>query len=160
MGDGVPFGQGWAATALPEPGQRPEGASVAPLLDAIAARVPPPGGDPSAPFALLVAMVEHDAFLGPVATGRVAAGTAAVGARVRVLHHAGARPGRKQSPSCTAAVYSWTEGCKCRLLRLHHRMLPTKPPAKSLYQQVICCLTLLLHNPHKCGRCPALHMSW
>ena len=92
MGDGVPFGQGWAATALPEPGQRPEGASVAPLLDAIAARVPPPGGDPSAPFALLVAMVEHDAFLGPVATGRVAAGTAAVGDRVRVLHHAGAGP--------------------------------------------------------------------
>jgi hypothetical protein len=85
----APHCQGWAATALPEPGQRPGGASVAPLLDAIAERVPPPSGDPSAPFALLVAMVEHDAFLGPVATGRVAAGTAAIGDRVRVLHHAG-----------------------------------------------------------------------
>ena len=84
--------QGWAATALPEPGQPPEGASVAPLLDTIARSVPPPSGDPAAPFALLVAMVEHDAFLGPVATGRVAAGTAVVGDRVRVLHHAGAAP--------------------------------------------------------------------
>ena len=32
--------QGWAATALPEPGQPPEGASVAPLLDTIARSVP------------------------------------------------------------------------------------------------------------------------
>ena len=83
-------GQGWASTSLPPPGQRPADASVAPLLDAIVARVPPPAGDPASPFALLVAMVEHDAFLGPVATGRIASGTASVGDRVRVLHHSGA----------------------------------------------------------------------
>lgn len=73
---------------------------MAPLLDAIVARVPPPRGDPSAPFALLVAMVEHDAFLGPVATGRVAAGVARVGDRVQVLHHSGARPLRHLRPLC------------------------------------------------------------
>lgn len=62
---------------------------MAPLLDAIVEHVPPPAGDPAAPFAMLVAMVEHDSFLGPIATGRVASGTARTGDRVRVLHHTG-----------------------------------------------------------------------
>lgn len=82
------FLQGWATTSYPVNG-KPEGASVAPLLDAIVQHVPPPAGDTAAPFAMLVAMVEHDAFLGPIATGRVAAGTARVGDHVRVLHHTG-----------------------------------------------------------------------
>ncbi|EIE25836.1 GTP-binding protein TypA [Coccomyxa subellipsoidea C-169] len=86
--------EGWASTSLPEQGIKPEGASVAPLLDAIVKHVPPPAGDLGAPFAMLVAMVEHDAFLGPIATGRVAAGTARVGDRVRVLHHTG-NPGEE-----------------------------------------------------------------
>ncbi len=71
---------------------------MAPLLDAIVKHVPPPAGDMAAPFAMLVAMVEHDAFLGPIATGRVAAGTARVGDRVRVLHHTGEKfPGNSLS---------------------------------------------------------------
>ncbi|CAL8470047.1 g9589 [Coccomyxa elongata] len=86
--------EGWASKSLPEQGSKPEGASVAPLLDAIVEHVPPPAGDPAAPFAMLVAMVEHDSFLGPIATGRVAAGTARTGDRVRVLHHTGA-PGEE-----------------------------------------------------------------
>lgn len=65
---------------------------MAPLLDAIVEHVPPPAGDPAAPFAMLVAMVEHDSFLGSIATGRIAAGTASTGDRVRVLHHTGAPP--------------------------------------------------------------------
>ena len=63
---------------------------MAPLLDAILEHVPPPAGDPAAPLALLVAMVERDAFLGPIATGRIAHGTMRPGDRVRVMHHAGA----------------------------------------------------------------------
>ena len=63
---------------------------MAPLLDAILEHVPPPAGDPGAPLALLVAMVERDAFLGPIATGRIAHGTMRPGDRVRVMHHAGA----------------------------------------------------------------------
>ena len=66
---------------------------MAPLLDAILEHVPPPAGDPGAPLALLVAMVERDAFLGPIATGRIAHGTMRPGDRVRVMHHAGARRG-------------------------------------------------------------------
>lgn len=36
--------QGWASTELPESKQRPEGASLAPLLDTIIKLVPPPSG--------------------------------------------------------------------------------------------------------------------
>jgi len=36
--------QGWASTELPESKERPEGANLGPLLDAIVRLVPPPGG--------------------------------------------------------------------------------------------------------------------
>jgi len=81
--------QGWASRELPAPGATPAG-GMEPLLDAILEHVPPPAGDPAAPLALLVAMVERDAFLGPIATGRIAHGTARPGDSVRVLPHAGA----------------------------------------------------------------------
>ncbi|KAK9827239.1 hypothetical protein WJX81_001716 [Elliptochloris bilobata] len=80
--------QGWASRELPSPGSTPD-TGMAPLLDAILEHVPPPAGNPAAPLALLVAMVERDAFLGPIATGRIADGTARPGDRVRVMHHAG-----------------------------------------------------------------------
>ena len=84
--------QGWADSVLPEAGGKPENASVEPLLDTIVRHIPPPADSTADPFAMLVAMVEHDSFLGRVATGRVAAGQAKVGDRVRVLHHAGSAP--------------------------------------------------------------------
>ena len=82
--------QGWADTALPQAGASPEGLSVEPLLETIVRHVPPPEDRTADAFAMLVAMVEHDSFLGRVATGRVAAGQAKAGDRVRVLHHSGA----------------------------------------------------------------------
>jgi len=74
------------------------GGGMEPLLDAILEHVPPPAGDPAAPLALLVAMVERDAFLGPIATGRIAHGTARPGDSVRVLPHAGARARLQRAP--------------------------------------------------------------
>ena len=47
------------------------------------------GGDLQAPFAMLVAMIDRDPFLGRVATGRIAAGSAAVGDTVRLLDASG-----------------------------------------------------------------------
>ena len=81
--------QGWASTEPPshEPSSTPR--SVAPLLDAIVRHMAPPKGSLEDPFAMMVAMVERDAFLGRVATGRVASGCAKVGDRLRVLHHSG-----------------------------------------------------------------------
>ena len=82
--------QGWADSVLPAAGSMPQNASVEPLLDTIVRHIPPPADSTADPFAMLVAMVEHDAFLGPVATGRIASGRAKVGDQVKVLHHTGA----------------------------------------------------------------------
>ncbi len=82
--------QGWASKKLPAQGQAAEeNDGMGPLLDVIIQHVPPPGGNPEAPFSMLVAMVEHDDHLGKVATGRVHSGMARIGDRIKVLHHAG-----------------------------------------------------------------------
>ena len=62
---------------------------MAPLLDAILEHVPPPPGDPSGQFAMLVTMTERDSFLGRVATGRIASGHIKVGDKIRTLRHNG-----------------------------------------------------------------------
>jgi predicted membrane GTPase involved in stress response len=62
--------QGWASLTLPPLGEPPaDGASMAPLLDVILAHVPPPQVSLEQPFAMCVAMIERDAFVGRVATG-------------------------------------------------------------------------------------------
>lgn len=118
--------QGWASTVLPEAGSTPENASVEPLLDTIVRHIPPPADTTADPFAMLVAMVEHDSFLGRVATGRVAAGKAKVGDRIRVLHHTGG-PAHAASTRCTsacdqfmAAGHPCTICCSC--LHSHSQM--------------------------------------
>ncbi|KAI8473301.1 MAG: elongation factor-like protein [Monoraphidium minutum] len=80
---------GWASTTLPPPGAPPPDCGMAPLLDAIIGHVPPPQADAAAPFAMCVAMIERDPYVGRLATGRVASGRARVGDRVRVLQHPG-----------------------------------------------------------------------
>ena len=82
--------QGWACRQFPASG-KPADASLAPLLDAIVAHVPPPAGDPAGEFKMLVTMLEADAFVGRIATGRVASGTARLGDRLRVITRDGAR---------------------------------------------------------------------
>ena len=62
---------------------------MTPLLDAIAQHVPQPCGDAGAPFSLLVTMVEHDNYLGRIATGRVASGALAEGAAAKLMPHDG-----------------------------------------------------------------------
>ncbi|HLI28583.1 MAG TPA: translational GTPase TypA [Chloroflexota bacterium] len=53
-----------------------------PLFETILAHVPPPTGDPAAPFQLLVANLDYDAHLGRIALGRVARGRVAPGMAV------------------------------------------------------------------------------
>lgn len=60
-----------------------------PLLDAIVRHVPPPPLDASGQFRMLVTMMEHDAFLGRIATGRVAGGRVAMGAPIWLLPREG-----------------------------------------------------------------------
>ena len=46
-----------------------------PLFDTVVEHIPPPTGDPDGPLQVLVTNVEADEYLGPLAVGRVVAGT-------------------------------------------------------------------------------------
>eukprot|EP00879_Flechtneria_rotunda_P027547 GHRR01029515.1.p1 GENE.GHRR01029515.1~~GHRR01029515.1.p1 ORF type:complete len:442 (+),score=127.91 GHRR01029515.1:889-2214(+) len=82
--------QGWASLTLPQPNALPaEGASMAPLLDALLKHVPPPQVSTTDPFALCVAMIERDSFVGRVATGRIQSGSLKLGDKVKVIQHQG-----------------------------------------------------------------------
>ncbi|EFJ43351.1 elongation factor-like protein [Volvox carteri f. nagariensis] len=72
------------------------GGGMAPLLDAIVAHVPSPAGrgDLEGPFALRVAMIERDPYVGRIATGacRIASGKVRIGDKVRVLSYEAGGP--------------------------------------------------------------------
>jgi len=83
--------EGWASDYLPVGASAIEAAQsegMVPLLRALREHVPPPTGDPEAPFSMLVVMTERDQFLGRIATGRVASGSVSIGDRVKVVSHA------------------------------------------------------------------------
>ncbi|MBI4328459.1 MAG: translational GTPase TypA [Chloroflexi bacterium] len=55
--------------AVAELGDEPK--SIQPVLDAILAHVPPPGGDPEGPFQFQAAALAYDNYLGQLAIGRI-----------------------------------------------------------------------------------------
>ena len=61
------------------------GAGISELLEAVVARVPPPGGDPEAPLQALIFDSLFDQFVGAVAYLRVREGTLRRGDRVRFM---------------------------------------------------------------------------
>jgi GTP-binding protein len=82
--------EGWAVRRL----QGEPRTSMRPLLDAIVAHVPPPTLSADAargetPFGMVVTMIQRDAWLGRLVTGRIAAGTVRVGDAVQALTLAG-----------------------------------------------------------------------
>ena len=76
--------EGWAA-------DEPEAPRIGmgPLFDAILTNVAAPRGDPEGGFAMLASILEYDAHLGRVLTGRVARGTGEVNMQVTVLNRDG-----------------------------------------------------------------------
>jgi GTP-binding protein len=64
---------------------------LAPLLDLIIEKVPPPQADVDAPLCMQVATLDYDDFLGYVAIGRMKAGRAKVGDRVLLAHRDGSK---------------------------------------------------------------------
>jgi GTP-binding protein len=76
--------QGWAAASETAPKD-----SLAPLFDLIAEHVPPPEGDPEAPFAMLATTLEADPYLGRVLTGRIHSGVARLNMPVKALGREG-----------------------------------------------------------------------
>lgn len=79
---------GWATSDYPHT----PGSGMEPLLDAIVEHVPTPPLDADPAFRMLVTMIEHDTFLGRIATGRVAGGRVAVGDAIWLLPRAGRPP--------------------------------------------------------------------
>src|SRR5689334_14164660 len=64
---------------------------LAPLLDLIIEKVPPPEADLDAALCMQVATLDYDDFLGYVAIGRMKAGKAKVGDRVLLAHRDGSK---------------------------------------------------------------------
>ena len=62
--------QGYAMKDLDAPGL-----DMQPLFQSVLDSVPPPKGDPEAPFQMLVAALDYDNYLGQVAVGRITNGT-------------------------------------------------------------------------------------
>jgi GTP-binding protein len=61
--------QGWASTTLPPLDGPPPSTGMQPLLDVLLQHVPPPNVSPDEAFAMCVAMIERDPFVGRIATG-------------------------------------------------------------------------------------------
>jgi GTP-binding protein len=64
---------------------------LAPLLDTIVARVPPPKADIEAPLAMQCATLDYDDYLGYVAIGRITSGRIAAGERRLLIHRDGSQ---------------------------------------------------------------------
>jgi GTP-binding protein len=83
------------------------GTDLSPLFQAILDRVPPPRGDASGPFQMLISTLDHSPFLGRLGIGRVERGVARVGAQVAVL------------PLGEPGVVAEGEGEESRITRLY-----------------------------------------
>lgn len=66
-----------------------ESTSLQPLFDAIVERVPPPQGDASAPFQMLVTTIDYNDYLGRLGIGRILRGTIRLGAPMKIIHRNG-----------------------------------------------------------------------
>jgi len=71
---------GWATKELND-----ERKDLSPLLETIVSHVGKPTGNPDAPFAMLVTLLESDSFLGRVLTGRVYSGVAKVNMPINAI---------------------------------------------------------------------------
>jgi GTP-binding protein len=66
-----------------------ESANLTPLLDAIVTHVPPPPGDATSPFQMLVTTIDYSDYLGRLGIGRVHRGTIRLGAPMNIIHRDG-----------------------------------------------------------------------
>ncbi|MEX0843596.1 MAG: GTP-binding protein, partial [Gemmatimonadota bacterium] len=71
---------GWAT---PEIGT--VGSDLVPLFDTILEHVPPPSAIPDGPFQMLVSTLDHSAYVGRIAIGRIERGSVSVGQTVTLL---------------------------------------------------------------------------
>ncbi|MBI3194154.1 MAG: translational GTPase TypA [Ignavibacteriae bacterium] len=76
--------QGIAKNELEE-----EGINLEPLFQAIVNKIPPPPGDASLPFQMLVTTIDYSDYLGRLGIGRIARGTIRYGSPMKIIHRDG-----------------------------------------------------------------------
>ena len=72
---------GWCVTDL----EKDKRESLTPLLELVVKHVPEPKVDATAPFAMLVTLLESDPFLGRILTGRITSGTANINMPIKAI---------------------------------------------------------------------------
>ena len=77
------YGSSRFGTATPDMA-RP-GTDLVPLFDTILSHIPPPTGDASGPFQMLVSTLDYSSYLGRIAIGRIERGRVRVGETVALL---------------------------------------------------------------------------
>ena len=63
-----------------------ESNSLEPLFEAIVHKVPPPPGDGTAPFQMLVTTIDYSDYLGRLGIGRIFRGTIRLGSPMKIIH--------------------------------------------------------------------------
>jgi GTP-binding protein len=66
-----------------------ESANLVPLFDAIVTHVPPPEGDVTSPFQMLVTTIDYNDYLGRLGIGRIHRGTINLGSPMKIIHRNG-----------------------------------------------------------------------
>ncbi len=66
-----------------------EGSDLVPLFEAIVNYVPPPPGDVSSTFQMLVTTIDYNDYLGRLGIGRISRGVIRVGAPMKIIHRDG-----------------------------------------------------------------------
>jgi GTP-binding protein len=66
-----------------------EGINLEPLLETIINVVPPPKGDPTKPFQMLVTTIDYNDYLGRLGIGRIARGAIKLGGPMKIIHRDG-----------------------------------------------------------------------
>lgn len=66
-----------------------ESNSLGPLFETIVERVPPPGGETTAPFQMLVTTIDYNDYLGRLGIGKVHRGRIRLGSPMKVIHRDG-----------------------------------------------------------------------
>ncbi|MDH4069161.1 MAG: translational GTPase TypA [Ignavibacteria bacterium] len=66
-----------------------ESTSLEPLFKAIIGRIPPPAGDASLPFRMLVTTIDYNDYLGRLGIGTIDRGTIRLGSPMKVVHRSG-----------------------------------------------------------------------
>ncbi|MFI2840604.1 translational GTPase TypA [Mycolicibacterium sp. PDY-3] len=83
---------GIASTSQPANGQNPDGENLDPLFDVLMEHIPPPQGDPDAPFQALVTNLDASAFLGRLALIRIYKGKLKKGQQVAWMREVDGHP--------------------------------------------------------------------